>query len=101
MLQDAVGAGEVPSAQRELGLVLFLYRSFAVPGDALPWVDGAGDETILVRAAETVLGEFISKVRGCGETVERVARVRGNRRETGLVQEGLNVRCKHQSNTRA
>ena len=65
--------------------MLFLYGSFAVPGDALARVDRASDETILVCAAETVLREFVAELRSGDQTLKRVAWVGGNRRETGFV----------------
>ena len=66
--EDAFGAGEVPAAEGEFGLVLGLHGRFAVPRDALPRVDGAVEQAVFVGKAEAVLGEFVAERGGVGET---------------------------------
>ena len=52
--------------------MLLLYSGFAVPGDGLAGVDGATEVAILVGSTEAKLGEFVAKVCGLGEELERV-----------------------------
>lgn len=67
LLEDALGAGQVPAAEGELALVLFLEGGFAVPGDGEARVDGAVHQPVFVGAAEAVLREFVGELGGLGE----------------------------------
>lgn len=75
LLQHPLRSREVPSAERQLALVLFLHGRFAVPGDALPRIDGAAQEAVFVGAPEAELGEFVAEVGGLGEELLRVSLV--------------------------
>lgn len=73
LLQYAFRTGQVPSAERELGLVFFLHGGFGVPGDGLAGVDGTAELAVLEGAAEAVLGEFVPEIGGLHKELEGVS----------------------------
>lgn len=93
LLQYAFRTGQVPSAERELGLVFFLHGGFGVPGDGLAGVDGTAELAVLEGAAEAVLGEFVPKIGGLREELEGVSFVADERIGWGsaFIEERLGV----------